>query len=74
MIYVIQLLKIHFLTHLTLIDITETDIVNIDPNMTLDNAINFDLPEDDIRMIDLSVAVVEATVFVIAKEDMANID
>ena len=42
--------------------------------MALENAINFELLEDNICMIDLSVAVVEATNFVVAKEDLTHID
>ena len=44
-------------------DITETDISNIYLCVELENAINFEVPEDDLRMFDVSVAVVEATSF-----------
>ena len=54
-------------------EFTVTDIVN-DLSVALENAINFDLPEDDIRMIDQNVAVVEATDFVITEEDLAHSD
>ena len=42
--------------------------------MALENAINFDLTDDDICMIDLNVSLVEATRFVLTKDDLANID
>ena len=42
-------------------EITIIDIVNIDPKCGNGNAINFDLTEDNLHMINLHVSVVEAT-------------